>query len=190
MRWFTSDTHFGHKNIIKYCDRPFADVEEMDRVMTLKWNAIVAPDDVVFHLGDVALGTIAESLPKVAKLNGFKYLIPGNHDRVFSLEKGLQKARWFPKYNEVFTSILPEQIHLRLANEMEVVLSHFPYVGDSHDEDRFEQVRPQDMGLPIVHGHVHEKWKLRGNMLNVGVDVWNFYPVSEDDVIDTLIGAA
>lgn len=188
MRWFTSDTHFGHQNIIKYCDRPFHNVEDMDWTMICKWNAIVHPDDMVFHLGDVALGAIAESLPKIAQLNGTKILVPGNHDRIFSKEKEARRARFLPEYEKVFTQILPEHVVITLADGTNVNLSHFPFQGDSHDEDRFEDVRPPDDGQWIIHGHVHEKWKVNGRQINVGVDVWNFYPVSEDDIINIIHG--
>ena len=54
--WFTSDTHFSHCNIIKYCNRPFKDVDEMNKILIQNWNNVVRPDDIVWHLGDFALG--------------------------------------------------------------------------------------------------------------------------------------
>ncbi|MEJ7707010.1 MAG: hypothetical protein WKF82_06805 [Nocardioidaceae bacterium] len=63
--YFTSDTHFSHANIIRLCNRPFADVDEMDEAIIERWNATVTSADTVYHLGDVALGQLSQSLPKV-----------------------------------------------------------------------------------------------------------------------------
>ena len=52
--WLTSDLHFGHENIIRYCDRPFADVDAMNRALVDRWNEVVGDDDVVWVLGDFA----------------------------------------------------------------------------------------------------------------------------------------
>ena len=78
--WFTSDHHFGHANIIKYCERPFNSVGHMNASMIGSWNGVVASDDTVYYLGDFAMQPhlVAEILPQ---LNGKKLLIAGNHDR-------------------------------------------------------------------------------------------------------------
>jgi calcineurin-like phosphoesterase family protein len=77
---FTADLHFGHRNIISYCDRPFSDVGEMNDVLVRNWNDTVADGDTVWVVGDFALGKIAETLPIVGMLNGEKTLVAGNHD--------------------------------------------------------------------------------------------------------------
>ena len=85
--FFTSDSHFGHDNIIKHCgrpcrERPFRDSAEMDRALMDAWNSVVSPGDLVYHLGDFSLRspeTVDAFLKK--KLNGIKHLIVGNHDR-------------------------------------------------------------------------------------------------------------
>jgi calcineurin-like phosphoesterase family protein len=80
--FFTSDTHFNHANVIKYCVRPFASIEEMNRVMIERWNAVVGPEDTVYHLGDFAMGKPSEWPAFLRQLNGAKkILIRGNHDR-------------------------------------------------------------------------------------------------------------
>ncbi len=80
--FFTSDTHFSHANIIRYCGRPYRSVEEMNRDMIARWNAVVQPEDTVFHLGDFALGEVEEWPAILAQLNGAKkILVRGNHDR-------------------------------------------------------------------------------------------------------------
>jgi calcineurin-like phosphoesterase family protein len=180
-RYYTSDTHFGHVNIIELCERPFADVDEMNAAMIERWNSVVRPRDMVIHFGDVAMGKIADSLPLVGQLNGRKVLIPGNHDRIFSRMTQKQRDRFLPEYAKVFDIILEEQSQLRVGDEW-VNACHFPYVGDSHGEDRYADMRPEDDGNVIVHGHVHEEWVQNGRQINVGVDVWDFMPVHEDQL--------
>src|SRR3989344_1963279 len=80
--FITADHHFHHKNIIEYCNRPFKTVEEMDNIMTEKWNKKVGKDDLVIHLGDFALGNKEKVKETREKLNGTIVLIKGNHDRV------------------------------------------------------------------------------------------------------------
>jgi calcineurin-like phosphoesterase family protein len=75
-RWYTADLHLGHANIIRYCDRPFSDVDEMNRALIDRWNSVVADDDEVWVLGDVALGPIAQSLALIDELHGDKVLVP------------------------------------------------------------------------------------------------------------------
>ena len=76
-----SDTHFGHANIIEYCNRPFETVEEMDSYMINQWNKTVKDNDIVIHLGDFAFGTGEEIRKYASQLNGKKILVQGNHDR-------------------------------------------------------------------------------------------------------------
>lgn len=184
-RFFTSDTHFGHARIIELCERPFNSVDEMNEVMIERWNAVVKPTDTVYHMGDVALGKIVDSLPLVGRLNGYKVLCPGNHDRIFSGEKEKQRVRFFPEYMKVFQAVRPE-IFSKNVGGFDVVLSHFPYTGDSHGEDRHKDKRPVDDGLPLIHGHIHDERKIDCRMFNVGVDVNGFTPVHEDEIVEWL----
>ena len=82
MSWFISDNHFNHKNIIKYCNRPFSSVEQMNRHMIQCWNNTVQKDDEVFHLGDFGLGRREDLVRIFEQLNGNITLIRGNHDRL------------------------------------------------------------------------------------------------------------
>ena len=80
MIYFISDTHFNHRNIIKYTDRPFNDITEMNNTLINNWNSIIKEDDIVYHLGDFAL-TCDEKLKELySYLNGTIILIRGNHD--------------------------------------------------------------------------------------------------------------
>jgi hypothetical protein len=83
--WYTSDHHFGHKNIIAHNSRPFASVEEMDEALIARWNSVVGPDDVVYHLGDFSFGPQAYYLPR---LNGEKHLVQVTMTRGFSTPDG------------------------------------------------------------------------------------------------------
>ena len=90
-RWWTSDHHFGHANIIKYCNRPFASADEMNKAMVNRWNDLVADDDEVWIVGDLVLGQLTVNLSAhVWRLKGRKILVPGNHD---SCWQGQQKAK-------------------------------------------------------------------------------------------------
>ncbi|MHB8321018.1 MAG: metallophosphoesterase [Acidithiobacillus sp.] len=80
--FFTSDSHFGHDNIIRHCKRPFQDGAQMDRALMDAWNSVVSPGDVVYHLGDFSLRPAAVISDLLKKLHGIKHLIVGNHDRV------------------------------------------------------------------------------------------------------------
>ncbi len=79
--FFTSDQHFGHKNIIKFSNRPFNSVEEMDEMMIQRWNEKVGETDEVYHLGDVGLASSGKLRKILERLNGKIYLIKGNHEK-------------------------------------------------------------------------------------------------------------
>lgn len=187
MRWFTSDTHFGHQNIMKFEpeSRPFSSTEEMDEVLIERWNSVVKPRDIVYHLGDAIMGDFRAGVEKMQRLNGQLILVPGNHDRVFSGLKPNYIQKWRPEYLKVFEVIDREQEFTNLDHrrDLRVLMCHFPYEGDSHGEDRYSEMRPVDNGLPLLHGHVHGQWKFNGRQFNVGVDVNNLTPVSEDEII-------
>lgn len=180
-RLWTADLHFGHANIIRYSHRPFADVAEMDAGLVARWNAVVGDDDEVWVLGDVAMGTITESLANVHHLRGRKVLVAGNHDRCWH-GHGERAEAWVDRYLEAgFDEIVQGSTTTEVAG-VPVLVCHFPYEGDSHDEDRFTQHRPADHGGWLLHGHVHERWQVHGRQINVGVDVWDWQPVTDEEL--------
>lgn len=183
--YFTSDTHFGHANIIRYSRRPFQDVDGMNDSLVEAWNDTVRPTDEVWHLGDVVMGNAAESLELIAYLHGRKLLVPGNHDRCWEGHK--KPGAWAQTYELAGFEIMPSQTSLRLADR-EVQLCHFPYEGDSHDQDRYDSHRPADRGQWLLHGHVHDKWRQHGRQVNVGMDVWDYRPVAVES-LEALIRA-
>lgn len=189
VRFFTADLHLGHANIIRYCDRPFADVAEMNDALVANWNDTVRPGDEVIVLGDFAMGRIAETLPLAERLNGRKILLAGNHDRCWA---GHSKHfdRESRRYLDAgFDEIWQGTARLDLDGTP-VLASHFPYDGDSQDLDRHRDQRPADHGDWLLHGHVHEKWKVNGRMINVGVDVWDHRPVPQRALLDLIRAAA
>src|ERR1035437_3094736 len=98
MLFVTSDWHLGHERIIPLCDRPFKDVNHMHEVLIANYNSRVDPLDDAFVLGDVAMGTFAETIKIVRRFNGDKYLVPGNHDRISGHESEARRARFLPMY--------------------------------------------------------------------------------------------
>jgi calcineurin-like phosphoesterase family protein len=148
-----SDTHFGHTNIIKYCDRPFASADDMDEALVENWNATVGPYDKVYHLGDVAMSH--KKLPILERLNGTKILIKGNHD-IFALKY----------YTPYFKDI-------RATHELGgLILSHIPL--HESESRRFSG---------NVHGHLHEKTLKQLWYRNVSVEQINYTPISLDQVL-------
>jgi calcineurin-like phosphoesterase family protein len=201
--WFTSDTHFGHARIIELSDRKFVDIEQHNEALVANWNSLVGIDDTVWHLGDVNLGSFTESIEYARRLNGYKLLIVGNHDRLFidPDAKNIEKAkryrdRFLPVYEEVFSGVSlgdetrAAQDVIPLYNGAVVRLSHFPYgESDSHESPRFAGIRPMDDGTILIHGHTHSTRKISRSakgtlMIHVGVDAHNYFPVSEDEIVD------
>lgn len=151
---FSSDHHFNHERIIQYCNRPFANVEEMNRAMVTRWNEWVDPEDTVYYLGDFAFGQPEDIQRWIRQLHGRIVLIKGNHDR-FS--------------NTAFRQMGFAEVHKRLWVEVSGVrlfLQHFP---DFSEEWR------QRAQFHLC-GHVHTAWERRGDIINVGADVRGFHP--------------
>lgn len=191
MRFFTSDTHFGHQNIIRFCDRPFSSVEEMNEALVENWNNVVSEDDEIFHLGDVALGKWVEWDGILTRLNGHKTLVVGNHERIFKGETEKNRRRFADEYVKWFDEITDNVEDFELSDGTPVSLSHFPYEADHIENGRFMEHRLPDRGRTLIHGHTHlnqivsrsQKGTLQ---IHVGVDAFDFTPVSEDQII-TLI---
>ena len=185
VRYFTADLHFGHHNIIEYSGRPFRHAGHMNEALIERWNEVVAPEDEVIVLGDFAMGRIDETLPIAGLLNGRKVLLAGNHDRCWDgHKKGIAAAT--DRYLAAgFDEIWQGTVELDVGGTR-VVACHFPYRGDSHDHDRYVANRPADQGAWLLHGHVHERWKVRERMINVGVDVWGYAPVAESTLAELI----
>ena len=162
--WFTADTHFNHKKIIEYSNRPFTSVEEMDETLIQNWNNVVRnEDDVVYHLGDFCFGN---PWPYIDRLNGFIKIIPGSHDKVLerNIIDGMIRKFIFGKLEEI-------KVNINGTSQL-IVLCH--YSMRSWNKSHY--------GTWHLYGHHHGKLPPHGLSFDVGVDTNNFYPYSLDDV--------
>lgn len=188
--WFSSDSHFKHANVIKYNNRPFKYVEEMNETLVNNWNSVVKPEDTIYYLGDFSLGFQAVEQFSF-RLNGRRYLVPGNHDCLHSYNKLQKKAEkrgepdyWKQKYKDHGWILLPEQSKLDILGVGEVVLCHHPY--PTFEGDKYANWRPKNEGKYLLHGHTHSKEKIKNNMIHVGVDAWNYFPISSNQIMELI----
>ena len=178
------------RNICAYTGRPYHSPDEMGIDLIERWNSRVGDADEVYVLGDLAMGHISETLPLAELLNGYKVLVPGNHDRCWD---GLRRKRkdsvdrWRGEYEAAGFSIRPAPVAVTVAGRS-VLADHFPYHGDSGHKERYLEYRPRDCGQWLLHGHVHQQWRQSDRMINVGVDAWGGYPVAEADLVDLILG--
>lgn len=158
--FFTADTHFGHANIIRYCDRPFESKEEHDRVLIENWNSVVKPRDVVYHLGDVGFDGPDQLHKTLQKLNGQIFLLRGNHDGPATREPASSRFGFIKD-----THLIRVPVN---GNKQKIFLSHYPH-----------------RTWPMAHhgswhlfGHTHNRLGPHGLSLDVGVDAQDFLPIS------------
>lgn len=188
--WFTADNHFGHENIIRFCKRPFADVDEMDRVMIERWNQVVKPGDEVYHLGDFTLAWIDHAERYFRQLNG-RIRVLGNiwhHDKrwlpakTIGHEYGFSKI--FSQQGKWPVKILPPMYVLEIeelsrdGRPLPIVLCHYPMA----EWDR------KHHSAWHLHGHSHGQHKYSDGeyAIDVGVDVWGFTPLSLGGVLEIM----
>ena len=173
--FFTSDTHFGHSNIIWMCKRPYNDIEEMNEKLIENWNSVVGPDDIVFHLGDFAFGGQPLWRRIREQLNGNIVLIKGNHD-----ERNLKNG-----CHVLFDGVY-EQVMFYIGNRC-IYLNHYPFLcyGGSY--------RNEEGAVFQFFGHVHSGPNSTGldndrlkilfpYQYDVGVDNNNYTPVSWEQI--------
>ena len=195
MIYFTSDLHLGHKNIIKYCDRPFNSVEHMNDTLISNWNSVVTKDDIVYVIGDFSMGipAVEEFTPK---LNGRKILISGNHDHIHPSHRSSKTIEKYEntlrKYIQAGWNIISNSDTITIGSQ-EVLLNHFPWkhVEDKNEhKEKFGKYRLEDNGLFLLHGHIHsnEQTGLDKRMIDVGVDANNFTPISIDKIKEIING--
>ena len=175
--YWTSDTHWNHKNIMQYCERPFSSVEEMNETMVRNWNSVVDSDAIVFHLGDFAFGTIAQWEEVRSRLNGTIHLILGNHD--FHTY-----THYRERLEKMFESVTMQQVIE--VGKHKIWMNHYPFL-------TFAGIYCEKNPSYQFFGHVHLKSKSRGadtsrlqyalpTQYDVGVDLNNFTPVAFDTI--------
>ena len=189
MKWFIADTHFYHKAALRHNRRPFKTIEEMNEHIIKMWNQHIKKTDTVFVLGDFSWGNQKQIKDIVSRLHGYKILILGNHDK-----------RVWQMINAGFKDVR-ENIYINL-NGYEIYLSHYPYYPKWHVRlklwwhnyskwKRFAHKQIRRDGNWLIHGHIHNNnhaWKIKDKQINVGVDQWDFKPVSEKTIIEIIEG--
>lgn len=152
--FFTADEHYLHKNIIKYCSRPFESVDDMTENLIKNHNSVVGKGDVTVHLGDFCFGNQEQAEEIIKRLNGNHIFIKGCHDR------------WLRKSAPAFYKIS--------VNDTLIVGCHYPL------EEWFASFH----GSIHVHGHQHKIVNRIKNRLNVGADLHKFFPINAEEVIE------
>lgn len=166
--FFTADTHFGHSNVIRYDKRPFRDVTEMNETLIKNWNRVVGPTDTVYHLGDVSILRPEKTREILYSLNGKIFLIRGNHDKAAEHKLCASRFEWIKDY-----------FFLGLNGGIKIALMH--YAMRVWDRKHY--------GSWHLYGHSHGKLPPADGTLavDVGVDSWNYTPVSLEQIKDVML---
>lgn len=165
--FFTADLHLGHKNVIKYCDRPFKTAEEMNETLIENWNNTVSDRDEIYVVGDFAFMGTKQTELVLQRLKGKKYLVRGNHDKSLNETTALKYFQWIKDYHLL-------KIQERNGNLQKIVLFH--YALRTWDSAHY--------GAWSLYGHSHGNLRddPQALSLDVGVDCHNFRPISYDEV--------
>lgn len=161
MYFFIADEHYGHwtsseRNIIKYCNRPFDSIEEMDAEIIKRFNSVVSKDDITIHAGDFTLKNKQVAYDYLQKLNGDHLCLQGSHDR------------WLPK-------AAPYIWQKTIENQFLVVCHYSMHTWHRSHYNSFQ-----------LYGHSHGKLAPEGKQHDIGVDNNNFYPVSFDKIVEIM----
>ena len=166
---FTSDTHFNHKNIIEYSNRPYTDINHMTEMLVQNWNSVVDKGDTVIHVGDFAMGD-KEQIPGIRKrLNGRIVLVLGNHDydRRGQILKPIQAGGFDEMYPELTIEVDGIMVYVRHEPKLDFrSTAEVPY---------------------HICGHVHDAWNRKGHIINAGMDVRGYKPITLNDMINDAV---
>ena len=172
--FFVSDTHWGHKNIIKYSNRPYENVAEMNEALIQNWNALVKPADEVWHLGDFAFMQFPEFKDVLRQLKGNIHFVRGNHDQMISQNK-------FEILNTGKIKTIQDYAEVKIAGTMLVLFHYGQRVWNkSH------------YGSIHLYGHSHGSLPPYGLSVDVGVDCKEitpeYRPIHLDEVLKYMKG--
>lgn len=176
--FFTSDHHFGHRNILRYCSRPFDHVDQMDEELIARWNATIGDDDEVYHLGDFTLKTRGFARRIFARLRGHIRVLglPWHHDNGWVPATAGPSS--FTTASGHVVEILPALLAMKLEDASGtpriITLSHYPLA----------EWEAGHHGGWHLHGHSHGQHRGPGSKLDVGVDCHDYTPVSLEQLAD------
>jgi len=166
--WFTADHHFGHTNVIRYDGRPYDNIDAMDADLIQRWNSVVAPTDVVYHVGDLFwYRDIAQARAVRSRLNGRIRLVRGNHDS--TADRMPDAFEWIRGYYEakIPDPDAPDGRQL-------VVLCHYA----------FRVWNQSHHGSYHLYGHSHGSLRAdpHARSFDIGCMLHNYAPVSYEHV--------
>ena len=144
MIYFTSDLHFGHKNVIRFDNRPFTTIEEMDEELIKRWNNKIKDEDTVYILGDISWHKVEKTCDILSKLRGIKFLVKGNHD---SIDKSMKRY-----FKDIYDY---KEINI---NGQNIVLCHYP----------IPCFKNHYSGWIHLYGHTHNTWE---EVMNLDKDI-------------------
>ena len=174
MIYFTSDTHFGHDREFLWGPRGFSNHVDHDKEVIRRWNEVIGPDDIVYHLGDVMLGDKEYGISCLRQLNGHIKIIPGNHDTQTRLDL-------YRMVENVEVLGLAEMIKYK---KYHFYLSHHPTMTSNLEKAPYLR-----MHLINLYGHTHQQTQFYNGipfMFHVGLDSNNNTPISIDDAIEVM----
>lgn len=165
--WFTSDLHFWHKNICKYCNRPYNTIEEMNQSIIDNWNSVVKDDDIVYLLGDMGFCGIEKLRSLISQLKGHIRLVQGNHDSDKVVNRLIEEGLIEGVATLCYIMITGDEE----CPDQELTLCHFPMIDWANKE----------RGAWMIHGHQHQLPNTPSCSYahwDVGLDKNNMMPVS------------
>jgi len=179
---FYSDPHFGHKNIVEFCGRPFRSWQHMEEGLVERYNDKVKDKDLIIWVGDCFFyKSVTEAKFLLDMMNGRKILVMGNHDvrngKYFMAEAG-------------FDAVIEKEMFLCIGGRI-CRVNHYPYWKTPHGrktggmDDRYRERRPPRVkGEVLIHGHTHSNERRSGNSIHVGLDAWDYGPAMMNEVAE------
>lgn len=179
MIYFTSDWHIGHKNVIGFCGRPYANLDEMHEALIANYNKVVKPTDTCVFVGDTTFLNTTKTRAVIDRLNGTKIAVLGNHD---------------PKAGSMLNmgfALAVYKMELEVRGQ-KILISHYPFrppfmggiisriknfMGGKTDIRYMDRRHSDDGKTFLIHGHTHSTKQFEGRALHVGVDAWKYVPV-------------